>query len=112
MAAPVIPAAPGATIIVIADPDPSRDQRPTAEDVWHEELPVFAWRCTPYGAEPIVACHADLTECKIFHIMPNGTLRCPGDCIYPDMPEAVAGTLRDAQYAWDLRHTVHAGAAQ
>ena len=104
LVAPVIPAAPGTTVIVIAEP--KGEQRPTADDLWHEKIPVLGWRCMPYGAEPIVWDPETLKAGLVFHRMPDGSLVCPGAWVYSGLDQALAGLLYWEQQNWDRRHGV------
>lgn len=103
MTAPVVPASPGTTVILIHQPH-IEGQRPKTDDVWSEEVPVIAWRCLSFGAFPITLDDEDLKQTRILHPLPNGELLAPGDQTFESLDQAMANTLRDVQDQWDRRN--------
>ena len=100
--APIVPAAPGTTVVLIYHPH-TEASRPEPDDIWVETVPVLAWRCTSLGAVPIIFEDEDLRNARILHPLPDGRFLAPGDRTFETVGEAVASALQDAQEAWDLR---------
>lgn len=103
-----------------------QERRPVADDIVAEVYPVIAWRITPMDdirafEHPDTA--ADVSEfivpvlfdyermALLWHVMPNGHLRRTGgpvtveDHLVPSLEDAKDIVLREAQRAWDDRHS-------
>ena len=109
LTAPIVPAAPGTTIVIIGICHSNGGARPAPDDLWREEVPVLAWRCMSRGAEPVIWDQDSLKHDTVFHRMPGGSLMIPGGCSYETRGEAEQAILEHAQEGWDLRHAEREG---
>ena len=100
--APVVPAAAGATAVIIsAVYGESHNGRPN--ETYAESVPIAAWRLVDTVAMPVLV-EATLSDDTVLVVLPDGRLMEPGSGIFDTIADAQAEVLRRAQARCDREY--------
>jgi hypothetical protein len=101
--APIVPAASGASAIIVWTFADSGDHDARPDTVLFDHVPVVAWRVVHGGAIPVLLQATTSSEIVLIPL-PDGRLCLPEDAVYEGLEEAKRCLLLRAQGDWDRQH--------